>query len=274
MKKIKLGFMQGRLSPRINGKIQSFPFKTWEKEFLIAKKIKLDRIEWTIDNYNFYKNPILTKVGRKNINKLKEKNNIKINSVTCDFLMTNPFFKKKIYKKNLKFFSFLESCSDLNIRIIVVPLVDNGSLKNKIEENNTITFFKGIENFLKKRKLLIAFESDFSPIKLKKFINKFNPKTFGINYDIGNSAGLNYDYKIEMKYYFHRILNLHIKDKDQTNKTVPLFSGRAKILEIIRYFVSKRYNGNYILQPARSNFDHINMINNYRKIFENYATKK
>ena len=53
MKKIKLGFMQGRLSPRINGKIQSFPFKTWEKEFLMAKKIKLDRIEWTIDNYNF-----------------------------------------------------------------------------------------------------------------------------------------------------------------------------------------------------------------------------
>lgn len=272
MKKIKLGFMQGRLSSKINNKIQSFPFKNWKKEFSIAYKIKFNIIEWTIDNLNYHKNPIVLKKGRDEIKKLKNKFQIKIDSITCDFLMEDPFFKKnKLSNSKNKFFTFLENCSNLNIKIIVVPLVDRGSIKNLNEEKNVISFFHGIEKFLISKKLLIAFESDFSPIKLKKFIDKFNSNVFGINYDIGNSAGLNYNYKKEMNSYFKRILNVHIKDKDRTNLTVPLFSGRAKILEIISYLKSNGYNGNYILQPARSNFDHINMLRNYKEIFKNYG---
>ena len=47
--KFKFGVMQGRLSKPINGKIQSFPKKTWEKEFSLAKKLSLKYIEWTLD---------------------------------------------------------------------------------------------------------------------------------------------------------------------------------------------------------------------------------
>ena len=37
---IKLGFMQGRLVPPEQNKIQSFPWKNWDKEFKIANEIK------------------------------------------------------------------------------------------------------------------------------------------------------------------------------------------------------------------------------------------
>ena len=95
MKKIKLGFMQGRLSPQIRNEIQAFPFSTWKKEFKIAEEINIKIMEWTIDNFNYLKNPIMTNSGKKEINKLKEKYNIKINSITCDFLMQDTFYKKK-----------------------------------------------------------------------------------------------------------------------------------------------------------------------------------
>ena len=98
------------------------------------------------------------------------------------------------------------------------------------------------------KKIRIAFESDYDYKELRNFIEKFDPKVFGINYDIGNSAGKNYDYKMEFKSYFNRIINVHIKDKNKSDITVPLFSGKAKILKILRYFVKKNYNGNYILQ--------------------------
>ena len=42
MKKIKLGFMQGRLSPKIRNQIQAFPFDSWENEFKIASENKVD----------------------------------------------------------------------------------------------------------------------------------------------------------------------------------------------------------------------------------------
>ena len=92
---IKLGFMQGRLSPKVRNQIQAFPFLYWKREFKIARKINIKIMEWTIDDYNYNKNPLMTEVGRNQINTLKKKYGIKINSITCDFLMTNTFYKKK-----------------------------------------------------------------------------------------------------------------------------------------------------------------------------------
>jgi len=211
--------------------------------------------------------------GRNQINLLKKKHNINISSITCDFLMTNTFYKRKTISKDSerKFYDFLDNCKKTNIKLIVVPLVDRSSIKNQYEEKNIITFYNNIENFLKKEKIKIAFESDFNFYKLNSFISNFNPKTFGINYDIGNSAGLNYNYKQELKSYSKRIINVHIKDKNKNNVTVPLFSGKAQILEAMKYLINNEYKGNFILQPARASFDHLNMIKNYREIFTKYA---
>ena len=41
------------------------------------------------------------------------------------------------------------------------------------------------------------FESDYKPKKLFSFIKKFKNRQFGINYDTGNSASLDYDFKEE-----------------------------------------------------------------------------
>ena len=90
--------MQGRLSPVIRNRIQAFPLNNWKKEFLKANEINLDLMEWTIDNYKLYKNPIMQKSELRKIKKLKKKYNLRIESITCDFLMENPFFKKKVKK--------------------------------------------------------------------------------------------------------------------------------------------------------------------------------
>lgn len=273
MKKIKLGFMQGRLSPKIRNQIQAFPFDSWENEFKIAKDINFKIMEWTIDSYRYKHNPVMSEKGKKRIKILQKKFDLDINSVTCDFLMTNCFFKKKlIEKKNEKnFYVFLNNCKELNFKTIVVPLVDKSSIRNTNEKKNIISFFNNLEGFLLNNKMEVAFESDLKFYNLSKFIDNFNPRVFGINYDIGNSAGLHYDYKKEMKSYFKRIINVHIKDKNKKNLTVPLFSGSAQIMEIVKYLIDRGYERNFILQPARASYDHINMIKNYGKIFKNYA---
>ena len=40
-----IGIMQGRLSPPLNGMIQSFPKDTWRDEFNIASEVGFDAIE-------------------------------------------------------------------------------------------------------------------------------------------------------------------------------------------------------------------------------------
>ena len=147
MNKFNFGVMQGRLvPPEIKNKIQSFPWKSWQKEFHLAKKLRLKLIKWTLDNKNFYKNPLLNSKYFEKIKNLSEKNNIRIESVTCDFFMEKPYFKQN--KKNQieikkKILFLINSCLILNIKYIVLPLVDNTSLKTKKDENTIV----GLINF-------------------------------------------------------------------------------------------------------------------------------
>ena len=98
----------------------------------------------------------------------------------------------------------------------------------------------------------IIFESDYHPKKLKSFIKKFNKKYFGINYDTGNSASLNYNMKDEFKYFGNRILNIHIKDRKKFGNTVRLGEGNANFKQLFMNLKKINYKGNLILQTARS----------------------
>ncbi len=91
----RIGFMQGRLvNSEKKNSIQYFPEKNWLKEFRIGKKIDLKIIEWTINNENIKKNPIYN--GEvSNLKKMIKKYKIKVPSITNDYFMQKPFFKKK-----------------------------------------------------------------------------------------------------------------------------------------------------------------------------------
>ena len=63
----KVGFMQGRLSPILDNKIQAFPFNYWEQEFAIAKELGIQCMEWTLDYPNLRNNPLLLNKKKKKI---------------------------------------------------------------------------------------------------------------------------------------------------------------------------------------------------------------
>jgi len=272
--KFSYGIMQGRLSKRVGNKIQAFPEKNWRSEFSKAKALGLKSIEWTLDYKNLKNNPILSKQGQSQIKKLSKKNLVKINSLTGDCFMQNPFWKKKNNQKLLEdLIKIIHSCKIIGIKYIVVPLVDNGSINNRKDEKNLLNSCKYILRYLKDSNLKIVFESDFSPKKLKKFIMKFDKRFFGINYDVGNSAGLNYKIDDEFKLYGNYIYNVHIKDRIKYGKTVRLGSGNANFLKLFKNLKKIKYNRELILQTARSKNDQdieeIKINLDYLKKFQN-----
>ena len=263
-----LGFMQGRLVPQKKGIIQSFPWKNWKDEFKIANKIGLNLMEWTLDYKGFYKNPINNKEGRKLINYLKKKYNIKIKSITCDFFMQFSYFLKKNNKKYIILKDLIINSKKINIKFLVLPLVDNGSLKNKKIEKNLINITHRLQKTLENNNIKIIFESDFSPTKLLNFINKFPKRNFGINYDSGNSAGQKINFE-EEKIYFNRVYNIHLKDKNLKNISVNLGDGIANFNELFNYCKKIKYKGNFIFQTARHKND-IGIMKKNIKFFKKF----
>ena len=252
----KLGFMQGRLSPIVDNQIQAFPFDYWSNEFSIANKLGLTCMEWTLDYPNLHTNPLLESHSHKNIINLSQSYNISIPSVTLDCCMQRPFWK--IYN-NLIFdellFDFkkiITSAKVIGSNVLVLPLVDNGSIKSKEEHMLLKKTLLSLSDLLQFNDIKIAFESDYEPNILSEFINQFDPQLFGINYDIGNSASLGYSPKEEFAEYGNRIINVHIKDRIFQGTTTRLGNGNVDFFQVFDCLKSINYKGNYILQTARS----------------------
>jgi L-ribulose-5-phosphate 3-epimerase len=248
---MKLGFMQGRLSPTTDGRIQSFPWKNWQLEFSDAQKIGFHLMEWTIDTNNYGVNPIFSSVSE--IKQLIEKHEINVPSLTNDHFMERPPWDlgEKIARDNL--LKLTRAMHEIGAELLVIPLVDNSSIKgNTGKEEFLKVFFTKIQAELASNNVRICFEVDLDPESTTSFISDFSSDFFGINYDIGNSAALGYDPILELTLYGNRIFNVHIKDRTLGGNTIKLGEGCADFPTIFKILRESEYAGNYILQTARA----------------------
>jgi len=264
---MEIGFMQGRLCDRVDGKIQAFPWLDWEKEFPLARQLGIPLMEWTLDQERLHENPLMTAAGRERIRELSRQNDLRIQSLTGDCFMQTPFFKVAGAARESLLYDLravLDAAADLGIRHVLVPLVDNGALTSPDEEAALIKGLLPLHDVLTGAGLKIVFESDFAPELLARFIERFPEDAFGLTYDIGNSAALGYSPSEEIASYGHRIDNVHVKDRVLGGTTVPLGSGNADFPTVFRALRSMGYAGNLILQTARADGDHAQALDCYR----------
>jgi L-ribulose-5-phosphate 3-epimerase len=270
----RIGFMQGRLCECVDGKIQAFPWRDWENEFPAASAIDLHLMEWTLDQKRLYENPLLTVDGQESIRGLCKQYNVSISSLTGDCFMQAPFWKtdgKDRTDLQSDFLVIGSACATVGIRMMVVPLVDNGRLETAEQENDLVEFLLSQQPFLAEHQLQVIFESDFTPLDLARFIARLPAERFGINYDIGNSAALGFNPAEEFAAYGARVVNVHVKDRVLGGTTVPLKTGSADFDAAFAALAQQNYQGNFILQTARAiDGNHAEVLRSYRDMTQQW----
>lgn len=273
----RIGFMQGRLSPLIDGRIQCFPWPYWREEFPQAQQLGIRLMEWTLDQDRLYENPLLTTQGQAEIRALCGKHGLAIPSLTGDCFMQASFWKATGAERaalERDFLAVARACAAVGITMMVVPLVDNGRLENPEQEDTLIAFLEKQTGFLAEHGLQVVFESDFRPAELARFIARLDPALFGINYDIGNSAALGFDPAAEIAAYGARIVNVHVKDRLLGGTTVPLGTGNADFETVFAQLARAGYRGNCIMQTARAaDGDHAAALSRYRDMISDWLSR-
>lgn len=263
-----IGFMQGRLCDRVDGKIQAFPWRDWEIEFPVAERLGIGLMEWTLDQDRLYENPLMTDAGRQRIRQLSAQHGVRVHSLTGDCFMQTPFFKAESATRETLLTdlqAILDASASVGIRYVLIPLVDNGSLTAPEHEASLVDGLLPLHERLVRQRMKIVFESDFPAARLASFIDRFPAEVFGINYDIGNSAALGYSAAEEIGSYGRRIDNAHVKDRVLRGTTVPLGTGNADFPAVFSALRKAGYTGNFILQTARADDgDHAGAIARYR----------
>lgn len=274
---MNIGFMQGRLSPLVDGKIQAFPWEHWRSEFKTAAANGFTLMEWTLDQKGLHDNPFMTAAGQKEILDLAAQHKVKIGSLTGDCFMQAPFWKSAgVVSEELleDFRNIIKACSILGVRYIVVPLVDNGSIETADQKQSLLSGMKQLQTILDECGLFVVFESDFPPKALAQLIAKLDRNYFGINYDIGNSAAANFDPVEEISAYGDRIKNVHVKDRPLGGTTVPLGEGNANFKAVFATLAKYHYSGNFILQTARADDgEHAKVLVNYKSMVSKWLNQ-
>jgi L-ribulose-5-phosphate 3-epimerase len=273
----RVGFMQGRLSPLVDGRIQAFPWSCWQTEFETAERHGFRLMEWTLDQDRLYENPLLTAAGQAEIRNLCQRYSVTVASLTGDCFMQAPFWKAQGDAREAlerDFLAVAGACSAVGISTVVVPLVDNGRLDSVEQEDVLVAFLEAHAGLLPGLGLRVVFESDFGPSELARFIARLDPARFGVNYDTGNSAALGFDTAEEIAAYGHRITNVHVKDRILGGTTVPLGSGAVDFEAVFAALGQVSYRANYILQTARAaDGDHAGALCRYRDMTCEWLTR-
>ena len=251
---MRIGVMQGRLCPPIDGKIQAFPGDCWRDEFSASQKLGLNCIEWIFEAPDVDKNPLLTDAGIADMKSVSTESGVVIGSVVADYFMEKLLFSlpPEEIEKNVEMLRLLvRNCASAGIPIIELPFVDASALDSAEHREEVVKNLQAPLEDAKKAGIVIGFETSLSPQVFRGFLDSFKPYEVRANFDMGNSSSLNFDPAEEIPTLGTDIANVHIKDRVLGGGTVPLGEGNTNFQEVFSQLKALDYSGDFIFQSAR-----------------------
>ncbi len=259
----KIGIMQGRLLPWYKNNYQSHPVNYWESEFYIAKDLGFNSIEFIYDYNESTQNPLTSNEGVDHIKTLIESTDVEVNSICADYFMEAPFHSENQHHSEKELIKLINSSKKINIKDIVIPCVDQSSLKSKEDIDKLVTSMTKILHIAEDAEIIINIETDMNPNSIKDFLQRFTSNNIKINYDSGNSASMGYDINQEFDSYGRFISDIHIKDRLLNGESVFLGTGDAKLKTLIQLIKKFKLNKQLIMQASRKR-DYVDDLSNVR----------
>lgn len=251
---LPIGIMQGRLLPKYHGRYQAHPLGYWKNEFPIASKIGLDCIEFILDFNDYKKNPLIYEGGVEEIKQISKKNNVDVKTICADYFMESPLHVKDMEQQKINIDCFLKiliSAKELGANDIVLPCVDNSSIRENIEKDLFLGVLIELLDEIKKSGVRISLETDLPPKEFSDLLDKIDSDCISVNYDTGNSASLGYDAAEEFTAYGTRISDIHIKDRIFGGGPVELGTGNVDFKKCLMAINKNNYTGPLIFQAFR-----------------------
>jgi len=250
---MKLGILQGRLSPPIGG-FQEFP-ADWEREFRIAElDLGLTHIDW-----------LVTKNCKQESNALF---NCTLRGLSIGSICADNLIDKRIINSSFLFNNLQPICDYAiknSIDTITIPLLEESDVS---DVNTRDEFINNINKFAITYypELIFSFEIEAYENVIGDVINSND--NFRLTYDTGNmtSLGINHEYYIEK--FINKIDTVHIKDRLFSGTTVSPGTGKTDFKSIFNRLQLLGDEGiNYTLQTDRGkDGDEVNTISNHIRI--------
>jgi len=253
----RIGIMQGRLLPRVDGRIQAFPVERWPEEFALARSVGFGAIEFVFEGEPL-RHPLLDTAGLRRIRAEIDRTGVAVDSVCADYFMEHPFHgvSASAHAASVEVLERLvRAARTVGVRIVVVPCVDASSLRSPLDHAVLRGVLTACLPTLEACGVRLALETDLPPKPFADLLDGLPAALVGVNYDMGNSASLGFGPADEFDAYGPRIVSVHVKDRIRNGGTVPLGTGDTDFGTCFTRLHALGYAGPIIIQGARGDDD-------------------
>ena len=252
---MKIGIIQGRLSPPIEG-FQECP-ENWKREFELLEKLGLSHVDWIVTKSSFNRNPVF----------FEDLNDYSINAICADNLVDECIFDD--LENGLM--PICNAAIKNNIKNITIPLLEDSSVQDDKNRKAFIKLMLPIADLY--GDLNFSFEAELEAGKLLEIVNLRD--NFFVTYDTGNITSCGLDHEKYINLVKHKIDNVHLKDRTFEAKTGEPLTGDTNFKLIFKTLSNIGYNGVYTLQTMRGRFgNEVNVISKQKEIFEELLSEK
>lgn len=250
----RVGIMQGRLLPPFEGRFQTFPAEDWREEFPRAQAAGLHCIEWIYELPHEAENPLGTDAGLAEMKVLADRTGVTARSICADYYMQRPLIGAS-GRADPEVTAHLEwligRAALLSAAYMVLPFVDQSSLKTEAERAELIRILGSILPLADRAGVELHLETDLPPTAFTALLAEVGHPRLKANYDIGNSASLGYDPDEELVALKPFLGSVHVKDRVRGGGTVPLGTGAADFAACFHRIREAGFDRWFILQVAR-----------------------
>lgn len=260
-----LGIVQGRLTE--SKLLQSFP-KDWRGEFDKARKCGYSSIELFRDKEYNPENPLWKK--RTDLEELKQVSfheGVGIYSICDDYIQQCDWAHLSI-KQYTMVEDLLLKASYLGASVVVFPMFERADIFKGNSKDDFLIYISQLGILAQTLNISIALEISESVEKLTDLFGQIKNSNVGLCVDTGNlyTKGINVSDVVTKSELQHRIIHVHLKDRDLTGENVVPGVGKVDFYSIFKRLFEIGYEGMLITETDRGENPLVTAVEN-KKFF-------
>ena len=248
-----IGIMQGRLSAPVPGRLQAFPWSSWEQEFHHARTYGFDAIEWLFEVEGNEKNPIWTETGLERIRLQMATTCIEVRSLCADYFMTYPLFRVSVQERAHSVTvlnRLILQAASVGIQTILLPVLEVSEIRTAEEKFQLLDSLCEPLSLAAELGIRLGLETELPATEYRALVEQCGHPSLGIYYDTGNAAARGYDIAADIRTLGPFLCGVHIKDRKLDGPSVLLGQGDVDFVAFFQALADVGYTGPLVLQTA------------------------
>ena len=248
---LRIGVMQGRLSPRPAGKLQEFPWLSYAEEFPKAARLGLHSIEWIFEAPRFEENPLWTELGREEIRELVARSGVRVQSVCADYFMLQRLAGESsaaLTQNRDVLAELIVHTHAIGADRILIPLLETSAVATPELKREVAISLKSAVPFAERYGVTLGLEMEIAGDEYAKVVQSVGSPKVRAYYDTGNSTAAGFDIAADVVPLLPLLHAVHIKDRVKGGGSKPLGTGDSNFQAFFPTLLRSGFRGDFVLQ--------------------------